>query len=380
MPTPKERLYYFWKKMAEVQTRKSVASVHFKDDIKRFKEATDRKPDSRIKKEMKVLKNYWDCFPFQYYRFDLYKKDCTLSIEEMKKYVPHYFMFNLFYPLSFKDYGIVCEDKLLSHALLKAYGINQPKTLLCFDNNTFFDAENTPVPAEEAIYILNKSTAAKLFIKPRFGVGGKGIFIYKKQGTGYISETGKPLDSDFFFTELKDGFYIVQEGLVQHQEINEIYPHSVNTFRIVTECINGEAKVLYSIVRMGSGGQQVDNASSGGMYIKIDAETGVFDHQAYTTSHAKFTAHPDTAFQFANAQLKSWPVAKAFALEAAVKLRDIKYLGWDVALSTEGPSIIEFNHHPGVGIVQDCYGGIRDDLKITPKDWWYKKNYTIKNL
>ncbi len=364
--------------MAEVQTRKSIANVHFKEDIQKFKNSTNRKHSGQIKSEMAALQKYWNCFPFQYYRFDMYRKDCTLLLEEMKKYVPHYFLFNLFYPLSFKDYGIVCEDKLLSYALLKAYELKQPKLLFCFDTNSFFDAENTPVSTEQIGKLLHDSTAEKLFVKPRFGVGGKGIFIFKRTGNGYTDGQNNPLDANFFLKELKDGFYIVQEGLVQYEEINKVYPHSVNTFRVVTECISGEAKVLYSIIRMGSGGQQVDNASSGGMYIKIDSESGILANHAYTTNRSLFKQHPDTGFKFEGAQLPSWQKAKECALQAASKFREIRYLGWDVAITVEGPSIIEFNHHPGVGIVQDCYGGIRDDLKIVPDEWWYQSNYTLK--
>ncbi len=380
MSAVKKRLYYFWKKMAEKQTRKSIADVHFKEDIKRFEQSTNRKPEAQIKREMKALQKYWDCFPFQYYRFDLFRKDCKLQLEEMKKYVPHYFLFNLFYPLSFKDYGILCEDKLLSYAMLKAYEIAQPKLLFCFDNNRFFSSENAPLLPEEVNTVINASATEKLFIKPRFGVGGKGIFVFRKEENRYVDDQQNVLDHNFFLNVLKDGFYIVQEGLVQHASINNIYPNSVNTFRIVTECIEGEARILFSILRMGSGGQQVDNASSGGMYIKINSDNGQLNDFAYTTDRSTFNAHPDTNFIFKGAVLENWAEAKSFALEAAIQFREIKYLGWDVAVSTDGPSIIEFNHHPGVGIVQDCYGGIRDDLKIVPKEWWYKSNYTIKNL
>jgi hypothetical protein len=31
-------------------------------------------------------------------------------------------------------------------------------------------------------------------------------------------------------------------------------------------------------------------------------------------------------------------------------------------------------------MIQDFYGGIRDDLKIKPKDWWYRSNFTLKNI
>lgn len=379
MSAIREQLYYLWKKLAERQSRNGFENNYFKDDIDRYKAYKDRKPQSVIKREMKALQNYWDCFPFQYYRFNFYRNDCKLSLEEMKQYVPQYFIFNLFYPLSAKEYGILCEDKLLNFAMLKTYAIPQPGILFFFDNNKLYNNTNTPLSPESAEQILSTTEVAKLFIKPRFGIGGKGIFVFTKKGNTYIDEKETVLDLSFFERELKNDAYVIQEGLVQSETINRIYPGSVNTFRIVTECSNGEVRILYTILRMGSGGQQVDNASSGGLYTKVD-NTGMLGDFAYTTNQSVFFSHPDTGFVFKGATIENWEDARALAIAAALRFREIKYLGWDVAITINGPVIIELNHRPGVGIIQDWYGGIRDDLKINPKDWWYKSNYTLKNI
>jgi hypothetical protein len=381
MSAVRKQLYYLWKKLSERQSRKKFEQDNNKDDIKRFKNATDKKQASRIGEEMKALQRYWGCYPYQYYRYDFYRMDCALTIEEMRQYVPHFFIMSLFFPLSYKDYGVLCEDKLMTYAILKAYEVPQPKLLFCFDQNLFFDCANNPLSYSESDTLITTCPASKLFVKPRFGLGGRGIEVFNKVAeNGFLNRKGTVLNHEFFINEVKDNFYIVQEGLEQHQALNDIYPHSVNTFRIMTECINGQARVLYALVRMGSGGQQIDNASSGGLYIKIDPETGVLAHQAFAFNRRTFEKHPDTGFVFKGAKMKIWTEAKRFTLAAAQKFREIKYMGWDIAFTTNGPSVIELNNAPGIGIIQDCYGGIRDDMKINPKDWWYQSNYTIKNL
>jgi hypothetical protein len=381
MSAVRKRLYYFWKKLSEKSARKKFENDNNKEDIERFKTCTNKKPASQIKQEMKALHNYWDCFPYQYYRFDFYKKECALTVEEMKTYVPHFFIMSLYFPHSYKEYGVVCEDKLLTYALLKAYAIPQPKLLFCFDHNTFFDGANNPISTTALNALIRTSTAAKLFVKPRFGLGGRGIAVFNRNvNEEFADENQVKLDHNYFLNELKDHFYIVQEGLEQHESMNALYPHSVNTFRVMTECINGQVRVLYSLVRMGSGGQQIDNASSGGLYIKIDPETGVLADKAFAFNRRMFDKHPDTGFIFKDAHLEKWNEAKAFTITIAKKFREIKYMGWDIAFSKNGPSVIELNNAPGIGIIQDCYGGIRDDLNINPRDWWYQSNYTIKNL
>ena len=377
----RKRLYYFWKKLSEKESRKKFERDNNKDDIARFAACTNRKAPALVKREMKALQAFWDCYPYQYYRYDFFRNDCTLSIEEMKTYVPHFFIMSLYFPHSYKEYGVLCEDKLLTYATLKAFQVAQPKMLFGYDNNTFFDNANNPLSATELEALINSCPAKKLFLKPRFGLGGRGILVFTNNGNKqFVTEEGKLLNAAFFATELGKDVYIVQEGLVQHETMNKLYSHSVNTFRIFTECINGQARVLYSLVRMGSGGQQIDNASSGGLYLKIDPETGVLADHAFAFNRLLFYKHPDTNFVFKGAHINIWNEAKNFTIDVAKKFRDIKYMGWDIAFTTEGPSVIELNNAPGIGIIQDCYGGIRDDLKINPKDWWYQSNFTLKNL
>jgi len=295
--------------------------------------------------------------------------------------VPHFFIMSLYFPHIYKEYGVLCEDKLLTYATLKAFAVPQPNLLFCFDHNHFFDAANNPLSDTELDALLKTTTANKLFVKPRFGLGGRGIAVFNKDATNrFVNAAGDLLDHTFFKTQLGNDFYIVQEGLVQHETMNTLYPHSVNTFRIMTECVDGVVRVLYALVRMGSGGQQIDNASSGGLYIKINPLTGVLAEQAFAFNRRTFDKHPDTGFIFKGALIDTWEEAKQFTIGVAQKFREIKYMGWDIAFTTSGPAVIELNNAPGIGIIQDCYGGIRDDLKINPRDWWYKTNYTIKNL
>lgn len=389
MSFARKQLYYYWKKMSERQTRKKLATRFFKGDLERYHACTVQKPQAQQQQERKALQKYWNCYPFQYYRFDLYRQDCTLSLEEMKKYVPLFFLNNLFFPPSFKDYGIVCEDKWLTCALFKAYEIPQPALLFGFDHDAFFDAENSLLHDTDVDKLIGASRAERLFVKARFGSEGKGIFIFTKDVDGFFKDADNVRLSVNFFKidpRLKaiqgrdvTGFFLVQEGLVPHEDLKKIYSGAVNTFRINTECVDGDVRILHTLLRMGSGGEQVDNATVGGMYVKIDQETGALADAAYMTNRSLHAQHPDTGFIFNGAVLANWPELLAFAKNLAQKFREIRYLGWDIAHTTDGFSVIEMNHHPGFGIVQDCYGGARDDLKINPTDWWYRSNYTVKN-
>ncbi len=376
----RKRIYFYWKKMGEKRLRNKYDTVFFKEDLDRFKRATAIKPAAQIKSELDALRKYWGCYPYQYYRFDLYLKECTLSVEEMKNYVPLYFLNNLFFPLSYKDYVILSFDKLMNYVLLKAYDAPQPRFVFGFDHQTFYDGANNPISNEEVDRLINASGAAKLFVKPRFGSEGKGIEIFKRLANGFLNAEGEVLDHNYLLNTLKNGRYIVQEGLVQHEEMNALYPDSINTLRVITQCINGNAKVLYALIRMGKGGNQVDNAAAGGVYVKLDPQTGALGDIAYAHDRITFGKHPDTGFLFKGSSIENWPKVKELALSVARKYRELTYVGWDIALTTDGPSIIELNSTPDMAMIQDCFGPIREDLQISPKDYWYQENFTIRNV
>ena len=379
MRSIKEYLFFYWKRASEKQSH-AYFDDHFKDDIQRFKNSTEKKDQKQIDYEIKTLKKYWGCYPYQYFRYDLFRKDNNLTIEELKKYVPNFFAYNLFFPRSFFDYGILCEDKGLTYSILKAYNIAQPVVLFRFEKKKFYNEENAEIDSKKVNEIINKSTAKKIFIKPSFGLGGLGIFVFKRSDNHFINENNIVLDDKFFTENIKEGFYIIQEGIEQHEEMNKIYSHSVNTLRIFTDCVDGEARIMYSLIRMGQGGKQVDNTSSGGLYTKFNPENGKMEDFAFSHNRIVFDSHPDTGFAFKDSYIYNWEETKKFILETTKKFREIRYLGWDVAITKQGPMIIEINNGPGIELVQDFYNGIRDDLKIIPEKWWYNRKYTLKEL
>ncbi len=68
--------------------------------------------------------------------------------------------------------------------------------------------------------------------------------------------------------------YIIQTGVKQAAALNEIYPDSINTFRIITENFSGQPRIVAALLRIGQSGSYVDNFTQGGIALGIDLESG----------------------------------------------------------------------------------------------------------
>ena len=65
-----------------------------------------------------------------------------------------------------------------------------------------------------------------------------------------------------------------------------------------------------------------------------------------------YDTHPLTGKKFSELQLP-W-ITEAFEMckEAALVVPQMRYIGWDVAFSKDGPLIVEGNEYPGYGLFQ----------------------------
>lgn len=148
------------------------------------------------------------------------------------------------------------------------------------------------------------------------------------------------------------GFGVLEELVVQHPDMAALHPDSVNCMRIVTDVVGDKVHVAYIVVKMGNGAY-VDNSGQGGILCAVDMETGRICSPATDdfTEHV-YDRHPVTGVEFMNYQLPMVHEAMALVKEAALEVKEIRHVGWDVAIGVDGPLIIEGNDYPGTDLSQ----------------------------
>lgn len=199
--------------------------------------------------------------------------------------------------------------------------------------------------------IKSRLDESKYYIlKPTEGCLGEGIRKIKG------AEFGNSL-----FDSISSQDYILEECVVNIPEIAAFHPQSLNTIRVVT--IGRNAEVLGAFLRVGRGGNVVDNAHAGGIFCTVDVETGRIISRGLDTDGNYYERHPDSDKEFMGFQIPRWIEIKALLKEMHSLTPDAPVVGWDVALTPDGIEVIEANHLPDMDVMQSPMKiGIRERL------------------
>lgn len=142
----------------------------------------------------------------------------------------------------------------------------------------------------------------------------------------------------------KKKFCTIEDCIINHPAINKLYPKAVDSLRIIT--VLDSKKVphcIYIVQKLGYNNRVIDN---NGLFAPVDIETGKIKypfHSGDTTRGVVYTEHPDTHVKLLGYQIPFVKEAVDMCLKASVVVPQIRYIGWDVAITEKGPVIIEGN-------------------------------------
>lgn len=145
--------------------------------------------------------------------------------------------------------------------------------------------------------------------------------------------------------------YLVEECIVQHKDMSKLAEKSVNTLRIVTVTKNNKTHVMLKVIRFGNGKNAVDNFHSGGMYSVFD-ENGIITKPAVDREGNVYQEHPLNKTKIVGFKIPYFKEAINLAVEASKVIPQLGYVGFDIAISKNGPVLVEGNELPGYDLYQ----------------------------
>jgi hypothetical protein len=200
-----------------------------------------------------------------------------------------------------------------------------------------------------------------LFVKPVTGCGGKGAERWDYSTGLYRAPGGRWYARDEMLDHLarrsSNGPLLIQPRIGNHEALQRLNNGALSTVRVLT-CLDesGEPELVGAAMRMAVGANRtVDNLHAGGIACAVDLESGILGPASNLGADSLFgwlDRHPDTGARITGTRLPLWDEVQGMAVRAHRAFSDRILVGWDIAITPDGPVLIEGNGSPDLDIMQ----------------------------
>jgi hypothetical protein len=294
-----------------------------------------------------------------------------------------YYMFELYRPEYWPTAGGYLTRYETKNGIIKllTWQLSDYEHLTILDNKLTFAAfcKDLGVPTPPLLGIARDGTLTlepgaadrldqDLFIKPVKSKGSRGIDVFSSVGPGrYCDEAGQEIDRAALIERVaersKTQHLMVQQRLFNHPSIADLAEQSLMAVRVITckRDLDPTAIVTYAFIRIITRlepswpvnyelGISVDLATG-----KLGPATG--DKEQWLLKW--WDVHPVTKAQVTGRTLPHWEEIKAIALKVHNASHGRLLVGWDIAVTPDGPLLLEGNSYPDVDFPQRvCRVGI----------------------
>ena len=198
-----------------------------------------------------------------------------------------------------------------------------------------------------------------LFVKPLTGSGGKGAERWDRVGPRTWANGALTLGERALVDRLseKGRPMIVQRRVRPHRALELLTSGATPTVRALTMVDeHGEPELVAAVFRMSFGANRtVDNIHAGGLACRVSLEDGRLGIASNLGSDARLgwtSEHPTTGARIEGTQLPYWEEVKDLAVRAHRIFADRLLIGWDIAITDDGPTLIEGNRGPDMDLMQ----------------------------
>ncbi len=315
------RLNYLFRVLSGVRFDKlnqCIADVHKKSGKNKFAILLDM-----VGCAVKYGAGYYDYCLFEYY---------NMNSKQRKTYLTRFKNKKLMRTLNDCNFTEIFDKKTLFYQNFADF---IGRDFLLLDSNTTVKQVQDFVNGKE--YII---------AKPSEGECGKGIQKLK------IADFDNADSLYNYLMDRSNNFDVIEDLVIQHPKMSELYPHSVNCFRMVTLVNNGVAHTLYAVLKTGNNGKFTDNLESGGFCCHVDMSDGTVIGPGHDNRGNLSEIHPATNVAFRGFKPPFFNEAVELVQRAALVIPQVRYIGWDVCITENGPLIIEGNNYPAYDFPQ----------------------------
>lgn len=321
--------------------------------VKKLASDSNNKKASRQLLEMLLLYLRSRLGPGYYFLAQMYRKD--VSLNEVLGYLSVRQYNKKVFQLNSRLYHRCSQNKVVEKAVLTAYGIPTPELLGHYHPANGLTASGEYLRAAEDIeQLLNQQQAgSKLCFKLTEAWGGEGFRAIECLASQQVKDlSNQNVTSVASFAKSlcagAQGGVLIERYLDQHAGYAAFNSSSVNTLRVfVVQRDSGHVECVGAFLRVGGAGSLVDNMTAGGLSFPVDLETGVLKSGIHKYKlGGYYDSHPDTHQKIAGTQLPFFKEVVELTAKAMLAFPETRFVGADIAVSNDGPVVLELNIQP----------------------------------
>ena len=283
----------------------------------------------------------------EYFQFEFEKRseefrDSFLGLNEQRFYLDY---------LNPVRYYSLARNKYLAHKMLDGIGVLKSR-LYCYyqPEARYNDNEECAHDLKGVLRILKLKDVQSCVIKTTESSHGDNVWVinaieYKDLDAELVRFDGQKL----MLSSILEKEALIFESVVrQTKQFAAFNESSVNTVRFMTTLYpDGSAKIIATFIKIGRAGKCVDNAGAGGnVDVCIDVETGEIKYAIQYDGWRKIKEiekHPDSGNQLNGVVIDNWQSIKEEVKKFQQAFPYCKAAGWDIAITDNGPLVIEVN-------------------------------------
>ena len=248
-------------------------------------------------------------------------------------------------------YYSLARNKYLTHKLLEDAGVRKA-ILYCYYQpaGVFNDADRIASNHDGVKRILKRQDVTQCVIKATESSHGENVLVvnklvYHDNDVEMHLYNGECL---LLSTLLTDSPLIFESVIKQSNQLSSFNESSINTIRFMTTLYpDGHAKIIAAFLKIGRAGRCVDNAGDGGnVDTSIDLASGMIQYAIKFDGWRHISdidRHPDSGCQLNGITINDWERIKQEVIRFQQAFPYCKAVGWDIAITDNGPVVIEVN-------------------------------------
>ncbi|MWD26262.1 hypothetical protein E0K89_002085 [Aquicoccus sp. SCR17] len=294
----------------------------------------------------------------EYVRTGLYDVDRYTS-EERDQFISNDLHWQITHRCNDNGWISAAEDKVLAAILLNAGGVPVPETVAVLDKSSRTYPGLQKIASADALAELLKTYSGEtLFCKIVSGMVSFGAFRIDSGDATQITCSGHaPMTHEQFLAEfVGQNAYVVQRELKNHSRLSN-YASALATVRMVNMITDRGVLCPFAVIKLPQGGNIADAFwRPGNLACDVDVGTGRIRTVARRGIEMEYLEdHPESA-GLTGLELPFWSQLLEINERAAQLFAPIRYQSTDIAITQDGPVVVELNYGGGFDLPQYASG------------------------